>query len=95
MLDCIQSVEQWMASNRLRLNQVKSVFMWFCTTRRFHLADISRFNLADGDAEASDTVCDLGAFFDHAMTMTERVNRLPKHATINYKVSDQFDAHCL
>ena len=54
MLDCIQSVEQWMSSNRLRLNLAKSEFMWCCTSCRLHLADTSRFNLPDGDVEPSE-----------------------------------------
>ena len=84
-----------MSSNRLQLSPAKSEFMWCCTSRRLHLTDTSRFNLPDGDVEPSDTDCYLGAFFDQAMTMKERVNRLSKHAAINYEVSDLFDAHYL
>ena len=76
MLDCIQSVEQWMPSNRLRLNPAKLEFMWCCTSRRLYLADTLRFNLPDGDVEPSGTVRDLGAFFDQAVTMKDHVNRL-------------------
>ena len=95
MLDCIQSVEQWMSSNRFRLNPAKLEFMWCCTSRRLYLADTSRFNLPDGDVDPSETVRDLGAFFYQAMTMKEHVTVLSKHTTFNYDVSDQFDAHCL
>ena len=73
-----------MWSNRLRLNLAKSECMWCCTSRRLHLADISRFNPPDGDVEPSETVVDLGAFFDQAMTMNEHVNRLVK--TCNFQL---------
>ena len=78
MLDSIQSVEHWMSSNRLRLNPAKSEFMWCCTSRHLHLADTSSFNLPVSDMDPSETVCDLGAFFDQAMTMKEHVNRMVK-----------------
>ena len=73
-----------MSSNRLRLNQANSEFMWCCTSRRLHLADTSRFNLPDGDVKPSETVCDLGAFFDQAMTIIEHANRLVK--TYNFQL---------
>ena len=53
MLDCIQSVEHWMSSNRLLLNPAKTKFMWCCTSHRLHLADTSRFNLPDGHVDPS------------------------------------------
>ena len=69
--------------------------MWCCTSRCLHLADTSQFKLSDGDVESSETVRDLGAFFDQAMTMKEHFNRLVENATFNYDISDQFVAHCL
>ena len=78
MLVCIQSVEQWTSSTRLRLNPAKSESLWCCTSPRLHLAETSMFNLPDGDVNPSDTVRNLGAFFDQAMTMKEHVNRLVK-----------------
>ena len=80
----MQSVEQWILSNGIRLNPAKSEFMWCCTSRRLHLADTSRFNLPKGDVKPSDTVRDLDAFFDQAMTMKEHVNRLVK--TCNFQL---------
>ena len=58
--------------------------MWRCTSRRLHLADTSRLNLPDDDVETSETVRDLGAFFDQAIAVKEHANRLVK--TCNFQL---------
>ena len=36
VLDCINAIASWMASNRLKLNPTKTEFMWCATSRRLH-----------------------------------------------------------
>ena len=58
--------------------------MWYCRSCRLHLADTLRFNLPNGDMYPSETVHDLGAFFDQATSVKEHVNRLVK--TCNFQL---------
>ena len=63
LLECIHSIQKWMASNRLMLNPAKSEFIWYASPRRAHLIDRSHFVLKNGTFAVSTVVRNLGAFF--------------------------------
>ena len=73
---CIDAVARWMASNRLRLNPIKTEFMWCCTSRRSHLVNDSAFTLSDGTVNASVLVRNLGAYLDQSLLLKDHVSRL-------------------
>ena len=76
MIHCIESIGEWMASNRLALNPLKSEFMWCASPHRTDLIDKSAFVLLDGSVNASSSVRNLGVYFDESLSMTDHVNRL-------------------
>ena len=76
VLLCIQSISQWMASNRLKLNPSKSEFLWCTTLRRRNLLDGSTFTLGDAEVQPSDAIRNLGVHFDSCMTMSAHVSHL-------------------
>ena len=78
LLECIDSIQKWMASNRLMLNSAKSEFIWCDSPRRVHLIDRSEFVLKDGTVAVLTVVRNLGTFFDESMSMTDHVNRLAR-----------------
>ena len=65
----------WMCSNRLRLNQSKTEFLW-CTMRRWlQLLDNSPIQLGtNASVVSSTTVRNLGVFIDQSLTMTSHIN---------------------
>ena len=65
-----------MASNRFKLNPVKSEFFWRITSRRLHLIERSAFHLLDGDVIPGSSVRNLGAYFDEGMVMFTHENQL-------------------
>ena len=71
LLDCVNGIERWMASNHLKLNPSKSEFMWCANARRIYNIDDSEFILPDGAVKASTSVQDLGAYLDQAMTLQD------------------------
>ena len=73
---CIDSIQKWMASNRLMLNPAKSEFIWCASPRRVHLIDRSDFVLNDGTVAVSTVVRNLGNFFYEPMSMIDHVNQL-------------------
>ena len=75
-LQCICAIAEWMASNRLKLNPIKTEFMWGCTSRRLCHVDDFVFNLQERPVSTSTSVRHLGAFFDQALLLTDHVNRL-------------------
>ena len=64
MIHCIESIGEWMASNRLALNSLKSEFLWCASPRRTHQIDKSAFVLPDGSVNASSSVRNLGVYFE-------------------------------
>ena len=65
-----------MPSNRLKLNPIKTKFMWCCTSRRLCHVDDFVFNWQEGPVSTSTSVRNLGAFFYQALLLTDHVNRL-------------------
>ena len=76
LIDFIDVVDKWMASNRLMLNPSKSVFLWCSSPRQVLLLDQSAFVLQDGSVDVSSIVRNLSAFFDVTMSMNDHINRL-------------------
>ena len=76
IIQAIDAVDQWMASNRLMLNPIKSEFLWCSSPRRVHMIDRSAFLLKDGSVDVSSVVRNLGAFFDVTMSMNDHINKL-------------------
>ena len=52
MLRCINDVNDWMTSNRLKLNLAKSEFLWCSSPRMTHHIDYSTPFIIDGAAIA-------------------------------------------
>ena len=78
IINCINNVEQWMASNRLKLNPSKTEFMWCSTTHQRHLVDNSPFILGGTSITPSNSVRLLGVLVDCDLSMTSQVNQISK-----------------
>lgn len=76
MLSCIDDVNAWMASNRLKLNPAKTEFLWCSTPRMTHHVDYITPFVIDGVAIAPvRTVKLLGVHLDSELSMTAHVSR--------------------
>ena len=76
VIDCIDVVDKWMASNRLMLNPSKSEFLCLSSSRRVLLINKSAFVFLDGSVDVSLLVVrKLGAFFNVTMSMKFQINR--------------------
>ena len=65
MLDCINDVNVWMSSNRLKLNPAKTEFLWCSTPRMIHHVDYITPFVIDGATIAPvKSVKLLGAYID-------------------------------
>ena len=77
LLACIQSLTNWMSSNRLRLNPDKSEFIWFGSPH--NIKNIPKTPLVVGSSaaiEPSIVVRDLGVYFDSTLSMKNHVTRM-------------------
>ena len=75
MLDCINDVNVWMPSNRLKLNPAKTEFLWCSTSRMIHNVDyISPFVIDGATIAPAKSVKLLGAYIDSELSMTRHVS---------------------
>ena len=75
VLDCIDDVNGWMASNRLKLNPAKTEFIWCSTPRMTHHVDYMTPFVVDGATIASaKSVKLLGVYIDSELSMTRHVS---------------------
>ena len=78
----IESVRDWMSSNRLRLNADKTQFIWLGTS---HFLDILQVN----SIPANDVVNNLGVYFDPELLMDARWTSSAKSAIFICDVWEQ------
>jgi len=76
LVDCMESMAQWMASNQLNLNPAKTDFMRCATRRRQH--QLSREALMFGGVtkQPPSTVCDLGVILNPELSLSPHINHL-------------------
>ena len=73
---CIDTVTQWMTSNRLKFNLSKTEFMWCCMSCWLHLIEDVSFTLPDGTINTSTSMRNLSVFHDHALSLKNHVHHL-------------------
>jgi hypothetical protein len=79
LLSCIEAIDKWMGSNRLKLNPDKTQIIWLGTRQRLAQLVISPVRLHDGTViEPLTSVRILGVIFDSEMSMVEQVNSVTR-----------------
>ena len=64
-----------MCSNRLKLNPVKTEFLWFTTHRRLHLIDESPFIIGNATIQPAASVQNLSVLMDHDLSLWSHIAR--------------------
>ena len=70
---CVECVEVWMGSNRLKVNPDKTQVMWIGTRHQIVKVDILELKLGPVTVPFSDAVLDLGVTVDSQLTMADHV----------------------
>ena len=73
---CLDTIACWMASNRLKLNPVKTDFMWCATHRRQHHLIRHPLIFAGAAVHPSTEVRDLGVVLDSELSYGPHINQL-------------------
>ena len=76
LVNCMENIAQWMASNRLKLNPSKTDFMRCATRRRQHQLSKDHATFAGSDIQPSSTVCDLGVLLDSELSFGPHISQL-------------------
>ena len=75
-LICIERLSRWMASNRLKLNPDKTMFIWLTLRRSQHLIDHSSIVGHGIIIKPSSTVRLLGVYVDEAMSFEAHIGNV-------------------
>ena len=85
---CVNDLQSWMLTNRLKLNQAKTEF--FVAPSPHHNQSLKHLTLPLSDQEitSSPNVLNLGVMFDHSMTMANHITNLSR--SVNCQLRKDF-----
>ena len=75
---CIEEIDEWMSSNRLKLNTDKTQFIWLGSRQQFQKVSVNAVHLGADVVNFQTTVGNLGVTIDSQMTMAAHVRRICK-----------------
>ena len=76
MFSVIEKVNLWMSSNRLRLNQDKTEFIWFGTRQQLAKRDLQSISTISPSLISTSVVRNLGALLDSELTMEKHAAKI-------------------
>jgi len=72
---CVDTVANWMSSNRLQLNAIKTEFLWCTSAWRHNHLPTSPFQVRSDHMTPSTSVRDLGIYLDSDVNMHSQVSQ--------------------
>jgi hypothetical protein len=75
VLECIDAITDWMASNKLKLNPTKTEFLWTATKKRQQLIDRSAIVTAGCDLKPKTACKLLGVHLDSDLSLETQINK--------------------
>ena len=83
--ECIEEIDGWMRSNRLKMNTDKTQLIWIGTRQQLSRVDINEIELQLDTASFSTSVSDLGVILDNQLKMTDHVAALCRSCFIQLR----------
>ena len=87
--DCCLSVKSWMAANRLKLNDDKTVAMLCGSDAKLRNVQLKAVKVGAAEISLSDCVRDLGLFIDSGLSMTAHVSSVVRACSIHLRALGQ------
>ena len=85
---CVNDLQSWMLTNRLKLNQSKTEFFVASSPHHYQLLKHLTLPLSDQEIISSPTVRNLGVIFDHSMTMANHITVLSR--SVNWQLRNLY-----
>jgi hypothetical protein len=73
LADCTERIDEWMGSNRLKLNQDKTQIIWIGTRQQLSKVNVAELTLSSAVVNFSSTVSDLVVLIDSQLNMSDHV----------------------
>src|SRR5664279_2705787 len=83
--DCFDQVNQWMTSNRLKLNTEKTQVVWIGTRQQLEKFNIREIQLSTSTVLFSSAVSNLGVTVDNRLTMSDHIASLCRSCTFQLR----------
>jgi len=81
---CLDDVEAWLSSSRLRLNPDKTQVLWLGSKFQLLKVDIQDVPVLTTSVKIVDTARDLGVVINSGLTMSDHVTAVCRSVTINF-----------
>jgi len=78
LVRCIVCIRDWMARNRLKLNEDKTQVIWLGTRQQLSKVTVQSLTLSNATVQFSDVVNDLGVRLDNQLTMANHIAALSR-----------------
>ena len=78
LLPCLDSIDRWMASNRLKLNGDKTEFIWIGLKGKLRRVQPYHLPGSGASVEPSVVVRNLGVYVDGELSMKDHINKLAR-----------------
>ena len=85
---CVNDLQSWMLTNRLKLNQSKTEFFVASSPHHYQLLKHLTLPLSDQEIISSPTVRNLGVIFYHSMTMANHITVLSR--SVNWQLRNLY-----
>lgn len=73
---CIEQIDSWMTTNRLKLNSEKTLFIWLGSRQQLLKVNAVSVQLGDYSVPPQSNVCSLGVHLDSQLTMRTHVQHI-------------------
>ena len=73
--NCIEEIDGWMSSNRLKLNSEKTQFIWIGTSQQLNKVPVNAINIGSSSVPINTTVNNLGVIFDPQLVMKAHIKK--------------------
>jgi len=75
-VSCVEKVDAWMSSSRLKMNADKTQLIWLGTRQQLAELTVTELSLLSARVQFSTTVSDLGVLVDGQLSMADQVSSL-------------------
>jgi len=72
-VSCVERIDEWMSSNRLKMNADKTQLLWLGTRQQLDKLTVTDLQLLSARVSFSTTVSDLGVLIDSQLSMSDYV----------------------
>ena len=78
MSNCVAEIDEWMGSNRLKLNPSKTELIWLGSSRRLEHCPVGELNIAGVPIKPATHVRDLGVMIDNDLSLQVHINHVTR-----------------